>query len=156
MLFSKDKFFLGAFGVKTRKFFEDSKNIYKMRHFLENNFFHITSNKTVMGTLITNFQMLFSHWSRFFSKIYFPPCYQSALWLSKNGMTLENRIKIVGVIGKNVRRSKIFNFFCKISGGCFRPLKTDFFNFNGKNVFTLMDNYHFWGKIQNPGRSMLA
>ena len=44
--------------------------------------------------------------------------------------------------------------FAKTSRGYLGPLKMDFFDFNGKYVYILVDNYHFWGKIQNLGRSM--
>ena len=71
-----------------------------------------------MAPWIANFEVLIAHGQRFSSKenytlkIVNPSAFQ-------NGLTLENRMKIEGARGKNVRSSIFFNFLVKTLGGYF-------------------------------------
>ena len=74
----------------------------------------------------------------------------------QNGMTLENRMKIEGARGKNVRSSIFFNFLVKTLGGYFGAQKVDFDDSKSKNWCSPMDSSSFWGKNQNLSRSFHA
>ena len=71
-------------------------------------------------------------------------------------MTLENRMKIEGARGKNVRSSIFFNFLVKTLGGYFGAQKVDFDDSKSKNGYSPMDSSSFWGKNQNLSRSFHA
>ena len=74
----------------------------------------------------------------------------------QNGMTLENRMKIEGARGKNVRSSIFFNFLVKTLGGYFGAQKVDFDDSKSKNGYSPMDSSSFRGKNQNLSRSFHA
>ena len=71
-------------------------------------------------------------------------------------MTLENRMKIEGARGKNVRSSIFFNFLVKTLGGYFGAQKVDFDDSKSKNGYSPMDSSSFRGKNQNLSRSFHA
>ena len=74
----------------------------------------------------------------------------------QNGMTLENRMKIEGARGKNVRSSIFFNFLVKTLGGYFGAQKVDFDDSKSKNGYSPMDSSSFRGKNQNLSPSFHA
>ena len=74
----------------------------------------------------------------------------------QNGMTLENRMKIEGARGKNMRSSIFFNFLVKTLGGYFGAQKVDFDDSKSKNGYSPMDSSSFRGKNQNLSRSFHA
>ena len=71
-------------------------------------------------------------------------------------MTLENRMKIEGARGKNVRSSIFFNFLVKTLGGYFGAQKVDFDDSKSRNGYSPMDSSSFRGKNQNLSRSFHA
>ena len=68
-------------------------------------------------------------------------------------MTLENRMKIEGARGKNVRSSIFFNFLVKTLGGYFGAQKVDFDDSKSRNGYSPMDSSSFRGKNQNLSQS---
>ena len=108
-----------------------------------------------MAPWIANFEVLISHWSKVFIKKKLHP-ENSQPFSFPNGMTLENRMKIEGARGKNVRSSIFFNFLVKTLGGYFWAEKVDFDDSKSKNGYSPMDSSSFRGKIQNLSRSFHA
>jgi len=69
------------------------------------------------------------HQENYTLKVVSPSAFQS-------GMTLENRMKIEGARGKNVRSGIFFNFLVEALGGYFGAQKVDFDDSKGKNGYS--------------------